>query len=125
MVKHHRVSYRNTIVELNANRLVHRVIEIAISKRVPFSEIRNILTTVQHSKTLIRLEGDADELKFRAYLEGKSRRRSDRYFIDDKLLFRDGGYTYALTKNWNTYDVERVVKLLSDNFPHLHLVFQA
>lgn len=108
MGKYHKVSYTKTIVETHVNRLAHRIIEIAVSNKVPFSEIRYIVRTVIHRKAVVELDG-----VFRG--------NPDRYFIDDELLFHDGGKTYALTNQWTKHQCEHVVKLLADQFPHLHL----
>ena len=121
MGAYHKVSYRKTVVEVSANKLLHRVIEIALSNRVPLSKIKHIVRSVKHGTALVCLKENADELVFKTHLEGKSRDRSSRYFIDDDLLFRDGGYTYALTKSWEIDEVKRIVLLLADRFPHLHL----
>lgn len=108
MGKYHKVSYTKTIVETHVNRLAHRVIEIAVSNKVPFSEIRYIASAVIHRKAVVEVDGSFTG-------------NPNRYFIDGEFLFHDGGKTYALTNQWTTDQVERVVKLLADKFPHLHL----
>ena len=120
MAKNHKVSYRKIISESTINRMLHRVVEVALSHRVPLAKIKNVLTAVKHRNALVGLPGEADELEFKGHLKS----RAKRYFIDDEFLFHDGGYTYALTTNWSVNEVERIVKLLSDSFPHLKLVWE-